>query len=53
MPTSNTSTDTPKMIDANQLLLAKFPKATTEYQHGWNDALQAAYDVETEQIDDE
>ena len=37
-----------KQIDAERLLAAKFPEAKTEYQHGWNDALQTAYDVETE-----
>lgn len=38
----------PKMIDASRLLLAKFPVAENDYEHGWNDALQTAYDVETE-----
>jgi len=35
-----------KKIEAEQLLAAKFSDAKTDYQHGWNDALQAAYDVE-------
>lgn len=38
-----------KKIDAEQLLAAKFSDAKTDYQHGWNDALQAAYDVEAKQ----
>lgn len=35
-----------KMIDATEMLKSKFKEPTkTEYQRGWNDALQAAYDV--------
>ena len=37
-----------KMIDAEELLLARFPKPRNDYQRGWNDALETAYDVETE-----
>lgn len=36
-----------KMIDAANLLLAKFPETHNDYEVGWNDALQTAYDVET------
>lgn len=37
-----------KMIDAANLLLAKYPETHNDYEVGWNDALQTAYDVETE-----
>ena len=37
-----------KLIDASRLLAARFPKPKTEYQHGWNDALTTACEVETE-----
>lgn len=36
-----------KMIDAERLLVSKFPEPVkTNYQQGWNDALQSVYDEE-------
>ena len=42
----NTTSD--KMIRAESLLEAKIPDPEGAYEYGWNDALQAAYDVEAE-----
>lgn len=42
-----------KMIDASRLLAAKIPEPSTDYENGWNDALQTAYDVETESGEDD
>jgi len=36
-----------KIIDATEMLKSKFKEPVTcEYQMGWNDALQAAYDTD-------
>ena len=34
-------------IEAERLLMAKFPNPVGEYQRGWNEALQAAFEAET------
>lgn len=34
-------------IEAERLLMAKFPHPVGEYQRGWNEALQAAFEAET------
>lgn len=38
-----------KIIDATEMLKSKFKEPVTcEYQMGWNDALQAAYDTDAQ-----